>query len=104
MGALYTNQRGLVHEQSLVLAAEYGEIALKTVCAAFPGDAALFLYTPPMRHLTHDMPILSFSVSFTTQHMRFCILPRVDYCLAPSGIIQSPQKEMCLGLHTITAV
>jgi len=37
VGALYTYQRGLVHEQSLVLAAEYGEIALKTVCAAFPG-------------------------------------------------------------------
>jgi hypothetical protein len=42
VGALYTYQRGLVHEQSLVLAAEYDEIALKTVCAAFQGTPHCF--------------------------------------------------------------
>ena len=103
MGALHTNQCGLVHEEGLVLAAEYGEIALKTVCAAFQGDAALFLCTPPTRHLTHNMPILSFSVSFTTRNMRFCILPRVDllssplrdHSVGPKGDVSWPPYDHC---------
>jgi len=42
MGALHTNQCGLVHEEGLVLAAEYGEIVLQTVCGVPQGTPHSF--------------------------------------------------------------
>ncbi len=64
MGPLHTNQCGLVHEEGLVLAAEYGEIVLETVCAAFPRGRRILFAQHLSAAFDTDHAHLIFSVSF----------------------------------------
>src|SRR5258708_6064765 len=103
MGTLYTDQRGLVHEQSLVWPAECSGIALEILVRRSRGTPHSF-YARRRTGVWHTTCLSHLPSILCHPNMRFCILFRVDYCLAclaPSGIIQSHQKEKCLGLHTI---